>query len=268
MHRFGLATFVLIFAFTTFVLVAPQASATPLACPNNIGNSILTGAFTDASNQIFGSRANIEYNNPQICTGNPSNGISVVWAMVTAASDTYPANPNDDMWAQTGYGRFGGDSGFDTDPGVFVFTQTTKACKADDSCSGLDATTYFFYYSLDTSDPWYYGNRYNNSTGRMDLYADGDYLTQTAYDPIGVWDSAWEGQFFGETKQWASDLPGYASDPTGITAVTVQDSNGDLNPVSALHGVTPTDDPDGTLPYHRQLYTLGGNPAVRIWTDR
>jgi len=87
------------------VSVGSAEAAVPGGCTSR-GN-YHAGATSAYNSSVYGARARIEYNNPDLC-GSDTNGgsASVVWSMVTAHSATYPSNSSRNGWAQSGYGQF------------------------------------------------------------------------------------------------------------------------------------------------------------------
>jgi hypothetical protein len=92
---------------------------------------------------------------------------------------------------------------------------------------------------------------------------DGDEVTETNYDPAGDWDAAWQGQFYGETHEKASDLPGTATDPTNLDYLQKYGSGGSINFFASMTGYTQP-----SSRYHRDVYSPSvGGTGVKIWTD-
>src|SRR5699024_861378 len=86
------------------VVNAPSAHAA-LPCTSAPKHSYFAGNRTAFSTSIWGASARIEFNNPNLCgnDGTNSDGTSLVWSMVHAASD----GTNYNAYAQSGYGQGG-----------------------------------------------------------------------------------------------------------------------------------------------------------------
>lgn len=125
--------------------LAPQLTALQ-QCPA-YGASHFSGYTTPPATNIRGSRADIEYMNPDLC-GSDSDGQrdSLAWAMIQADSATYPNNLDAGGWAQAGYGQFAykARSTDASNIGIATFTQWTRKCKATLSC-GSDSTVVTVY---------------------------------------------------------------------------------------------------------------------------
>ncbi|MCW2747522.1 MAG: hypothetical protein JWP10_664 [Nocardioidaceae bacterium] len=225
-------------------------------------SSSFTGGYSAFSSAIFGTRSRIEYNNPDLCGSDADGpGISVVWSMVTAPSDSSPTNNDRVGWAQTGYGQFGGASAYTT--GIWNFAQWTRKCKNVGTCgSDLEDIVHTVYLDH-PSGAQMYANVLRASDDFIHMYVDGVELTKTTYNPAGDWDAAWQGQFFAETHEKSSDVVGTSTDVTSMDYLQKYDSAGGVAFFSTINGSTTS----GTR-YHRSAYspTVGGN-GLKIWTD-
>lgn len=244
-------------AVAATVSLAPPATAA-YACSTR--SNYLAGATSAFNSTVFGARARIEYNNPDLC-GNDSTGpsFSVAWSMVTAGSAT-SSSPSRDGWAQAGFGQFGSGAGFG-DSGLHVFSQYTLKCKNTGTCGSTNP--YITTFGGTVSTTHYYENYVRASDGRIRMGVDGTVLDVTNYDPSGDWDPDYAGQFAGETGHAASDVPGTSSDPTSFDYVQKYNSNGSISFFSNISRVT------STAARHKSAeFSPGsGGQGLNIWTS-
>lgn len=227
------------------------------SCSN--GGNWFAGYDTNYSNSRWGSRATIEYNNPDLC-GNDTSGpsASTAWVMISGPSQQV----GQDDYAQSGYGQFA-DGSTQSSPGFHTFVQWTSACFHTHSCgSNLSRHTMFEPAPTGAS---VYRVSYRGGPGddqHFHMYRDGGYIDETNYNPVTVWTGTWRNSFEGEALHAATDVVGTADDPTRFTGVSNQ--NG-ANPTwttisnSSLDPSTPS-----TTRYHKEKYAPSD---FRIWTN-
>jgi len=238
---------------------APSALGAGSTC-SNLG-SYAAGYSSSYLDQNYGASAQIEYNNPDLCnTEAESPSASVAWAMTTARSASHPNNAAANMWAQVGYGQFGGKYSDADGRGIGTFAQWTKACKATLSCevgvetrfNGVNPTGAWFYKAY-----WWTPDQHIHMTVN-----DQDFGWETNYNPFGVWDTAWACQFFGETIHPQSDVPGTSTDRTNFQWLRYYDSNADPHFTSLSGGPIISNSRYSTAIYSPS----GGGVGVQVWT--
>lgn len=198
---------------------APVANAAGENCLNQ-GN-YFAGVGSPRTSAIFGSRAEIQRDDPQLCSaagGSPSD--SSAWAMVTAQ---IVGHPNQDHYAQVGYAKVGARSG-EPVQGLHVFAQYTRACKPD--CAGANFVN---VYAPAPGGTELYTNVLRSSDNRIHMLADGVEIARTGYDPQGDWQPEWQAQFAGETFHPQSDVVGTVNNRTRFFRLQRFESNGDIN---------------------------------------
>lgn len=240
------------------VSVGSAEAAVPGGCTSR-GN-YHAGATSAYNSSVYGARARIEYNNPDLC-GSDTNGgsASVVWSMVTAHSATYPSNSSRNGWAQSGYGQFAQAPGFSAS-GFHVFTQYTLKCKNTGTCPGSVVRTKFGGTVTVTH---YYENYVRASDGRIHMGVDGTQLDATNYNPAGDWDSDYAGQFAGEVIHPQSDVPGTSSDVTTFDHIQKYSPGGAINFFANIDVVT------SSYSRHRRAETSpsSGGEGLSVWTS-
>lgn len=216
-------------------------------------SNYLDGYGTTYQTSIYGVRADIERNDPALCSpsgGSPS--LSAAWAMVT---------PNQAYhWAQTGYIKVGTVSpDFPNHTGFHTFAQYTQQCQPN--CSGSGVTTAF---GDDPGGTATYAAYLRSSDDRIHMTVDGTTLLTMNYDVTGEWVNDWAGQFAAETYHVQSDVPGTSSDRTRFNYIQRYESNGDINFIQNLYlfsGI-PT-----RYKYDEFAASVGGR-GIDLWTDR
>lgn len=243
---------------TSVILTVPalgsSASAARL-CGN--GGAGFAGAQSASNTSVYGARARIEYNNPDLCGSDADgSGGSSAWAMVT---DIDWKSASRYGYAQAGYFQNGAASGYR--PGIFVFAQWTRKCRSAGSCgTGAQFTTEYFG-SVSTTHT--YAAYQVASTGRIRMTVDGALIGETNYNVSGDWDPRWEGQFYGEAHDLGSDVPGTAADKTQLDYLQKYNSDGTISFFQYVTGRTTS----GTR-YHRDVYDSPvGGQGVYVWTD-
>lgn len=233
-----IATALLVLVGITTGAAAPAQAAYPVC---GTYGSIHAGSTTTLQSAIFGTQAIISpQDRPRLCamkweypgpggeegTVNNSQGDSTIWTMIAAYSK-YAGYTNREYHAQTGFGRFGGQSvevlkGWNG--GEAIFAEYVLRCYGNNTCAA-------------GQDPYKFRNIPDNPDYAGDYYdafrdpTSGNFLTmrwgnpagvllQSGYDPIGNWQSAWKIQWAGEVKHWEDDMYGthmstdYAAQPT------------------------------------------------------
>lgn len=256
--RAGLAGLTVIAA--TLLATSSSASAAG-ACPRYSFDGYRTGGQSAFNSGIFGVSARIETNQPNLCgDDDASNGSSGPWAMVAARSKTDPSNFRALGYAQAGYQQTGSASGFYGMTGIYTFSQYTKKCKATLSC-GTSADYITDFWTAPSGPTVYSAIQFED--GYIHMHADNHHIDQTGYSPTGVWESAWQGQFYGETTETASDQVGTAADPTSFDLMKKYDADGD----SSFFVSVP---PDTAYPSHyhsRSTAPASGGVGLKIWTQ-
>lgn len=227
--------------------------------------SNLLGKFSASSTSVYGTRARIEYRNPNLC-GNDSTsvGVSAAWQAVTADSvpsgDGYARN-----YAQVGYIQLGSGAPGSTS-GVHIFSQWTRKCFAHSNCGTNPSTN-----DLAATEYWpaptgthFYGQYLRASDDRIHLYAHGDQIDVVGYDVTGDWAASWRSEYFGETHHDADDLPGTADNKTNFDYLQYYNGSGGINFWQSLNNG------NSGVParYNREAYSPSvGGLGMRIWTQ-
>lgn len=224
--------------------VDKPASAAGSSCGAN--EPLLVGRGSAYSTAIYGARAEIERNVPQLCSsagGSPS--LSTAWAMV---------NSRNNYWAQAGYIKVGEESpNFPDREGMLMVSQWMRANR------GLVTR-----FAPDPGGERMYSVYQSRSDGHIHMRADGIQIDETEYNPSGVWDPAWSAQYAGETRHYASDVPGTASDKTTFSYLQRYDGNGGVHFVGSF----PLDVNEAPWRYKKTLFPAAvGGYGMNIWTD-
>lgn len=219
-----------------------------------------TGGQSAFNSGIFGVSARIETNQPDLCGADASSsGSSGPWAMVAARSKTYPTSDLALGYAQAGYQQTGSASGFYGMTGIYTFSQYTKKCSSTLSCG--TTANFVTKFSAAPSGPTVY-SAIQFSDGLVHMHAGDRHIDQTGYSPTGVWQPAWQGQFYGETTETESDQVGTASDPTTFDQIKKYSSSG-----SGSNFVSIPADTDYPSNYHSQSSaTVAAGVVLNIWT--
>lgn len=242
------------------LLCAPPASAARACGPTQYG---FAGAQSAFATSVFGARAQIEYNNPDLCGSDADgSGFSTAWSMVDAWSADDPDHNHSDWigYAQAGYYQAGGSvAGYST--GIWEWSQYSSKCVSHGTC-GTDAKFHNSYYGH-PSGTHMYANYRSSSDGHVHMTVDGNQIDETNYDPTGDWAAAWQGEFYGEVHDWGTDIPGTDGDRTTLNYLQKYESNGNINFFSSVTGTTTAN-----TRYHRDVFDAAvGGKAVNVWTD-
>jgi len=245
---------------STFATMAFDTAyaAVPGTC--NLSGNYLATANSGYSTNIRGARARIEYNNPDLCGDDSTGeGVSVAWSMVSARSDSDLNNTNKQGWAQTGYGQFAANSGFEPS-GLHVFAQYKIECKSTGTCTGDTVNTQI---GGGIPSPGTYANELRSSDDRIHMSVNGTDLLVTDYDPTGSWDEGWRGQFAGEVLDPKSNVPGTDTDRTTFDYLYYLHPSGSLNFFGSITALTPN-----YSRHHVRVYNAGvGGKGVDVWTS-
>jgi hypothetical protein len=229
----------------------PTASAALSSC-GTPGNKF-DGAWATGITQ-YGAKASVETLSPQLC--NPVNGstsLSAAWVMETT-------NATCDGWAQAGYVHTGSNSAFGYHWNVFTQTVTHSTV-----CGGTPNTEWFGTPSGSPTFKVYYTTDHLGGAGFFDLYQGSTYLWSTSWDPASAWTGNWVPEFFGETGDCNSDMPGTQSNKVTFGSVEKME-----NPQAGGEGTWSAIN-DLILPaadctrFHRGWQTQPD--AFNIWTD-
>jgi hypothetical protein len=245
------------------VVLMAQPSNAAYACDALASN--LLGKYSATSTSVYGTRARIEYRNPDLCGSDTDGaGVSGVWQAVTADSvpsgDGYARN-----YAQVGYIQLGGAAP-GTTSGIHIFSQWTRKCFAHRTC-GANPTT----NDLAATQYWpaptgthIYAEYLRASDDRIHLYAHGDQIDVMGFDVTGDWSTAWRSEYFGETHHDADDLPGTSTAKTAFDYIQYYNSSGALNFWGSLNNG------NSGVParYQREAYSPSvGGLGMRLWTQ-
>lgn len=144
------------------------------------------GAYVSENNE--GAGANITTQVPALCTTGDSYSDSSIWAMVAGGG-------SNDGYAQSGYDR---EYGWST---VRFFAEYSKC---NYGC------TYYDWYGGNASGTHSYQELYNY-VNAIYMYVDSTIVLTTNFDPITVWSSPWQGNWYGETHDAGDDIAGTSS---------------------------------------------------------
>lgn len=233
-------------------------------CSDQSESNYLIGYTTPKNVNIFGSRADIEFANPNLCSSDTNGGSSsVAWVMVQAHSATYPSNTAADGYAQVGYGQFAQSAADGNAIGIATFSQWTKKCLATLSCTGSKIVTHYMRTNPPSGSQTYRVYR-NGSDGLIKMYAGASGVADVAnYDPTGDWEPEWQATFSGETLDESTDMVGVASDHVKFDGLQRYNGGGWTN----LTSFTPVNAGPGR--YHKTIIN-GSDSAGHyfgIWTD-
>jgi hypothetical protein len=230
--------------------VGAMPSLAAVAGCNSATASRFDGGLTSRQAGLWGARAKITPFDPDLCG---RSSVAVAWSMVTARSAEVGGASG---WAQVGYGRFGSNSGF-AQSGYLTFAQYTRWCYNDGSgCAAGYPVTRFASPPTGTV---LYSNAYRAATTYIHMVAGGTLIARTDFTPIGLWEDAWQGQFFGETKHVESDVPG-----TRNSKVSFSDLKRETDPSGTWAAITSV----SMLSSHcRYRYAVPGTTTdFDIWT--
>lgn len=248
-------------AVLSFLICPTTATAAGRPCSRSPGDPYVNyfdGRQSAHSSTVRGVRARIEYNNPELCGLDDANdGFSIAWSMVVAHS--IDPNVTNLSYAQSGYGDFGGSTpGYEA--GIHVFSQYTYLCHAYNAC-GSQPSFHTEFDAAPTGQQFY--SSYKKSNGLIYMYAGSIYLDSTNYNPSGDWADQWGGQFYGETLDLQTDMPGIASNHAKFDYIQKYDSS--QNPtffahLGSAHSATSRYKYSTTAP-------ASGGLGLQIWTD-
>lgn len=233
---------------------APLAGAAADNCVNR-GN-YFAGVFTTEQETIFGSRATIQRFNPELCShvnGSPSD--SSAWAMVEARA-IGGGGARD--WAQIGWAKVGENS---SEPvsGIHMFAQWTRPCNP--GCANGDNVVNV--YGPDPGQARMYTNVLRSSDNHIHMLYDNTQLAETAYNPQGDWDPAWDAQYAGETFHPGSDVAGFVDNRASFYYLQTSNSSGTFSNITGFAGKTESRDW-----YHAGVYNADvGGLGLNIWTN-
>jgi hypothetical protein len=218
------------------------------------------------SSSVWGSRASIEFYNPDLCGSDTTGGsASVAWVMVSAPSSTLPGNESAAGWAQVGYGQFGypHPNGPAQEGDIATFAQYTKKCKSTLGCTGSQTVTQW-----DPTNPtaaWVYKVEFaGGAVGDQHLHmrANGVEILETTYNPGGDWATSWTNSFFGETKDIGSDVVGKTTQQVAFTELDNQSTPGGA--WANISSLSPGPYQHEPLRYKKSIF---GSLDFRIWTN-
>lgn len=231
--------------------LAPDSANAALGACGPSSKSFSDGADSPALTSNFGVQADIETNEPALCSssgGSPS--LSNAWAMLT---------PYNNQWAQVGYIKVGAESTTGWTTGFHYFTQYTRACYGSPGCNDAFPTRVW-------GDPGTATHTYrvfHANDGLIHMYVDGNSQGNMNRNVGGEWPAAWAGNFAGETFDWQSDVPGTNADRTRFNYIKRLDVDANTSFIPSLDGVTP-----GSVRYHQQIGDAAvGGKYLDIWTD-
>ena len=220
------------------------------------------GGYSNYTSANFGVRAKISLDTIRLCKSGTSSSGSSVWVMATAAKDGYTAKTRS-LYAQAGYEKLGPQWPYAGPKTLHTFSQWTRKCYPTSCAQGVDPAPTKYGTVAPTNNAMY-SVYLNRSTQRILMYVGTKLMDSTDYDPAssGGWDSAWRGEFFGESYDPNSDVVGTSSDPATITQIQRYEQNGSINFISTL---TPFAQ---IARYHASNYSPSvGGLGLKIWTN-
>lgn len=241
-RRSAAAVGMLLFSSVLTILDSGQADAALATCgtPGNY----FDGAENTASTAIYGVAADIETQEPALCSAaGGSSSSSSAWAMLT------PAGQND--YAQAGYVKNGVNvtqypTGFHY---LAQYTTTTGGVVTFISGNpGTSTHTYAVY--LRASDD------------RVHMTYDGVNMLTMNYDTTGNWNTAWQGQFYGETWHAESDVVGSNANRARFNRIYKYNSAGTETFITDLSGLATS------IRYAFSIANAAvGGKYIDIWTQ-
>lgn len=158
------------------------------------------GQVTDARAHLRGVGSYITGYDPSLCTPQSAIGnSSTAWDML-AAQDS---DGVDFDYAQTGYGNFGKDAGFNR-PGFHTFVEWCTTC---DIFGG--GTDHLLVNFQSVGDDWHY-TTWKEPGGNIHFIVHGDQVSKP-YAGWTHWASSWQGQWAGETHYPNDDIVGQST---------------------------------------------------------
>jgi len=210
----------------------------------------LDGAATTFQNSIFGARANIGIEQPEICG---STSVSVIWSMVAAGSAIQSGTTG---WAQAGCGQFGSQSGY-SQSGYKEFAQFTKWCASDGTCASGYPVTKFNGQPPASGNP--IASAFQKADNAIHMYYDQIQIAVTDFNVASAWNPSWSAQFSAETHHLGSDVPGYSDAKVHVTNLQkATDNTSDWANIQS----TTSQSPD--CRYHYQ--GVGSGTDFDVWT--
>lgn len=223
-------------AVVLFILLSIYATPTraSLPCSGTLANYF--DGLHSKSYATYSSKATISPNVGAVCTGG-SLGASAAWAMV--ADNYFTGNGG---YAQAGYAKMTGAASR-------YFSQYRRSSAyAPVTVWGGSATATKTYATI-----------YGDETHHLNMWVGSTLLSSTNFDPVAVWTSPFDSQFFGETWKPADDMPGTTGDHADFTTVRYSPSK------VLVWTVMPSADAivTGSSRYH----FLGATDDFDIWTS-
>lgn len=250
MQRLPLLMGALVTASVT--IAGPVTTTTHADAPNppicEVTGNYYDGGYTLRSQSIYGARALIDKtNNPVFCPD-----LGTTWATVLVGSNICAAG-GITFHAQVGTGIVQGHS-------RDVVTEWTKKCCGQPEC---DDPFVRHYRHNAPSGPLEY-EVYQRTDGYVVMRAGGNVVDVTGYNVSGDWDTAWTDQFFGETWDLPTYMPGVSSSKVRFQELQRYESNGDINYIQTgdLYWMAPQPN------YERDQVPNDPHPAFRIWDSR
>jgi hypothetical protein len=225
-------------------LTARADAPNPPIC--EVTGNYYDGGYTLRSQSIYGARALIDKtNNPYFC---PDSGTT--YATVLVGSNGCDGTT---FHAQVGTGIVSGQS-------RDVVTEYTKKCCGMPGC-GFPFVRH--YRNNAPSGPLEY-EVYQRADGYVVMRAGGNVEDVTGYNVTGDWDTAWTAQFFGETWNLQTYMPGVSSSKVRFQELQRVESNGDFNYIQTgdLYWIPPQPN------YQRDQVPNDPHPDFRIWDSR
>jgi hypothetical protein len=206
------------------------------------------GGYTLRSQSIYGARALIDKtNNPYFC---PDNGTT--YATVLVGSNVCAPGPFT-FHAQVGTGIVQGHS-------RAIASEYTKKCCGQPECD----PPYVRSFDPAPGGPLEYEVYQRGSDGHVVMRAGGNVVDETGYNVSGDWDTAWTDQFFGETWDVLTYMPGTSSSKVRFQELQRYEENGDINYIQTgdLYWTAPQPN------YERDQVPGDPHPDFRIWDSR
>ncbi len=199
-------------ALGSAVLVPGPASAAQSPCPSTAGNYFATYTSSSSTSGVVGSRAKLEYANPDLCGNDTTDsGISAAWLMYQGTGLN--------QFAQVGYGQWGDASSYYPDqPGLTYFAQYGAACAVHGTCTSADDPfpTWFSFTNPIAGTQIYTVDTDASNSNHVRMAIDGTTYFSTGYDPAGDWSTGRRTSYGGETQQLESDVPGTAAQKVSV----------------------------------------------------
>jgi len=209
------------------------------------------------SKAAWGASAWIITRTGSSCTVNDPAGnadFEVAWSMVCGNSCSSTS-----QYAQSGYNR-----NRDWTYNEFFAEYTNPSCNAG-FCDKFLGNTY-------NGDNYPYYSVYNSSQHDIQMFAAGNVLMSTGYDPANPndpdhWSSPWHTEYNGETFNGGDDVPGTSSAMASFTSVAYATTqwNGSGSPSFTNVNDSPFDNSFPTKRYYS--FKNSGSSAFNIYTS-